>query len=104
MFLEEFDEVFRCTVNDFKPSVCKSYPFQIKKGKLIQMSEKMCPVEWNTKEFEAMMSIHLKKDEEEWRFYDKLILEWNSKNKIKKPLSEFLKFMMQKVSLEITKS
>lgn len=51
-----------------------------------------------------MMSIHLKKDEEEWRFYDKLILEWNSKNKIKKPLSEFLKFMMQKVSLEITKS
>ncbi|MGH1521671.1 MAG: YkgJ family cysteine cluster protein [Nitrosopumilus sp.] len=104
MFLEEFDEVFRCTVNDFKPSVCKSYPFQIKKGKLIQMSEKMCPVEWDTKEFEAMMSIHLKKDEEEWRFYDKLILEWNSKNKIKKPLSEFLKFMMQKVSLEITKS
>ncbi len=61
MFLEESKDIFRCTVNDFKPSVCKSYPFQMKNGKLIQMSDKMCPVEWNTKEFEAMMSTHLKK-------------------------------------------
>ena len=33
-FLEETDEVFRCTVNDFKPGVCKSYPFEMKNGKL----------------------------------------------------------------------
>ena len=104
MFLEESGDVFRCTVNDFKPSVCKSYPFQIKKGKLIQMSEKMCPVEWDTVEFETMMSIHLKKDEEEWKFYDKLVLEWNAKNQIKKPLSAFLKFMLDKVSLEVAKA
>ncbi len=104
MFLEESNDVFRCTVNDFKPSVCKSYPFQIKKGKLIQMTEKMCPVEWNTEEFETMMSIHLKKDEEEWKFYDKLVLEWNAKNQIKKPLSAFLKFMLDKVTSEVTKS
>jgi len=29
-FLEETGDVFRCTVNDFKPDVCKSYPFQMK--------------------------------------------------------------------------
>jgi len=103
MFLEESKDVFRCTVNDFKPSVCKSYPFQMKTGKLIQMSDKMCPVEWNAK-FEAMMSIHLKKDEYEWKFYDELVLEWNAKNSIKKPLSEFLKFMLDRVALEFVKS
>ncbi len=102
MFLEESKDIFRCTVNDFKPSVCKSYPFQMKNGKLIQMSDKMCPVEWNTKEFEAMMSTHLKKDEDEWKFYDELVLEWNAKY-TKKPLSAFLKFMLDRVS-EFVKS
>jgi len=104
MFLEESKDIFRCTVNDFKPSVCKSYPFQMKNGKLIQMSDKMCPVEWDTKEFEAMMSAHLKKDEDEWKFYDKLVLEWNEKHWIKKPLSTFLKFMLDRVALEFVKS
>ena len=98
MFLEESKDIFRCTVNDFKPSVCKSYPFQMKNGKLIQMDGKMCPVEWNTKEFEAMMSAHLKKDEDEWRFYDKLVLEWNGMHSTK-PLSAFLKFMLDRVSV-----
>ena len=104
MFLEESKDIFRCTVNDFKPSVCKSYPFQMKNGKLIQMSDKMCPVEWNTKEFEAMMSIHLKKDEDEWKFYDELVLEWNAKHCTKKPLSAFLKFMLDRVVSEFVKS
>ncbi len=100
IFLEESKDVFRCTVNDFKPSVCKSYPFQMENGKLIQMSDNMCPVEWNPKEFEFMMSTHLKKDEDEWKFYDALVLEWNAKYGIKKSLSEFLKFMMDKVVLD----
>ena len=104
MFLEESKDIFRCTVNDIKPGVCKSYPFQMKNGKLIQMDSKMCPVDWDTKEFEAMMAIHLKKDEAEWKFYDNLVLEWNSKSSVKKPLSSFLKFMMDKVSSEFIKT
>ena len=100
MFLEESKDMFRCTVNDFKPSVCKSYPFQMKKGKLVQMTEKLCPVDWDTSEFESMMSTHLKKDEEEWEFYDKLVLEWNEKFGEKKSLSEFLKFILDRVALE----
>jgi hypothetical protein len=71
-------------------------------GKLIQMDSKMCPVDWNTQEFENMMSTHLKKDECEWKFYDELVLEWNAKNWENKPLSAFLKFMLDKVSLEFT--
>lgn len=104
MFLEESKDIFRCTVNDIKPSVCKSYPFQMKNGQLIQMDSKMCPVDWDTKEFEAMMTVHLKKDEDEWKFYDKLILEWNTKFSIKQPMSSFLKFMMDKVSSEFIKA
>lgn len=101
MFLEESKDVFRCTVNDFKPGVCKSYPFQMKHGKLIQMSDNMCPVEWDTAAFENMMSAHLKKDEDEWNFYDDLVAEWNSKYPAEKPLSEFLKFMLHRVRLEL---
>lgn len=101
MFLVESEDVFRCTVNEFKPGVCKSYPFQIKDGKLTQMDDKMCPVGWDTKEFEAMMTPHLKKDESEWKFYHDLIVEWNTKHWIKKPLDEFLRFIVDRVSLSL---
>ena len=96
-FLEETGDVFRCTVNDFKPDVCKSYPFQMKNGKLIQMNNIMCPVDWDVSEFEKMMVAHLKKDESEWKFYEELVKEWNTKNGEKKSLSVFLKFMLDKV-------
>lgn len=96
-FLEENKDVFRCTVNDFKPGVCKSYPFRMKNGKLIQMDNIMCPVDWDIGEFEKMMSSHLKKDKSEWKFYDELVEEWNTKHGMKKPLSAFLKFMLDKV-------
>ncbi len=36
--LEETKDVFRCAVNDFKPGACKSYPFEMKNGKLTQMN------------------------------------------------------------------
>jgi Fe-S-cluster containining protein len=106
IFLEESKEVFRCTVNEFKPGVCKSYPFWMQDGKLIQMSDKMCPVDWDTKEFETMMTTHLKKDEDEWKFYNDLILEWNARHLIKKPLSAFLRFILDRVafSLKFVKS
>ena len=100
-FLEETGDVFRCTVNDFKPDVCKSYPFQMKNGKLIQMNDIMCPVDWDVSEFEKMMVAHLKKDESEWKFYDELVKEWNAKHWRKKPLSTFLKFMLDKVELSL---
>ena len=96
-FLEENKDVFRCTVNDFKPGVCKSYPFTMENGKLIQMGNIMCPVDWDIGEFEKMMSSHLKKDKSEWKFYDELVEEWNTKHGMKKPLSAFLKFMLDKV-------
>jgi Fe-S-cluster containining protein len=98
-FLEETDEVFRCTVNDFKPGVCKSYPFEMKNGKLSQMSDIMCPTDWDLTGFKEMMISHLQKDESEWKFYDQLVKEWNLKHNGKKPLSEFLKFMLEQVKL-----
>ena len=100
-FLEETDDVFRCTVNDFKPGVCKSYPFEMKDGNLSQMSDIMCPADWDLAGFEDMMIPHLKKDESEWNFYDQLVKDWNSKCGEQKPLSEFLKFMLNEVELSL---
>ncbi len=100
-FLEENKDVFRCTVNDIKPGVCKSYPFEMKNGKLNQMASMMCPVDWNIVEFEKMMMSHLKKDESEWKFYDELVKDWNAKHS-EKPLSMFLKFMLDRVKSSLT--
>ena len=102
MFLEESKDIFRCTVNEIKPSVCKSYPFGFKNGKLIQMDDIMCPTDWDTGAFESMMSVHLKKDKEEWQFYDELVLEWNGSHGEKKSLAEFLKFMINRVTLDVS--
>ncbi len=101
IFLEKSKDIYRCTVNEIKPSVCKSYPFGFKNGKFIQMDDIMCPTDWDTSAFESMMSIHLKKDKDEWQFYDNLVAEWNETDGAKKSLSEFLKFSFDKVSLVI---
>ena len=77
--------------------MCKAYPFEMKNGKLSQMSTLMCPVDWDLAEFEKMMVMHLKKDECEWIFYNELVKEWNAKHWRQKPLSAFLKFMLDKV-------
>jgi hypothetical protein len=61
----------------------------------------MCPTDWDTSAFESMMSIHLKKDKDEWQFYDNLVAEWNKVDGAKKSLAEFLKFSLDKVSLVI---
>ena len=99
-FLEETNDVYSCTVNDFKPGVCKSYPFEMKNGKLSQMSDIMCPTDWDLTGFKEMMIPHLKKDESEWNFYDKLVTEWNSKHE-GESLSIFLKFMLNQVELSL---
>jgi len=99
-FLEETDDIFRCTVNDFKPGVCKSYPFEIKNGELSQMSDIMCPTDWDLTSFKEMMVPHLQKDESEWKFYDQLVTEWNSKHE-GESLSIFLKFMLNQVELSL---
>lgn len=100
-FLVGSGDVYRCTVNEFKPGVCKSYPFQTRDGNLAQMDSKLCPVDWDVVQFKSLMVPHLKKDEAEWKFYDDLILEWNHKHWMKKPLSAFLQFVMDRVSLSL---
>ena len=59
----------------------------------------MCPTDWDLTGFKEMMIPHLKKDESEWNFYDQLVKDWNLKYQGQKSLSEFLKFMLNKVEL-----
>lgn len=104
-FLIKFGDNFRCGIHDFNPGVCKSYPFQLKDGKLLQMNGKLCPVDWDEEqEFEAMMINHLKKDENEWKFYYDLILEWNATHQPTAKLSEFLKFLIDKVEMSVNEN
>ena len=104
-FLIKFGNNFRCGIHDLKPGVCKSYPFQLKDGKLVQMDDKMCPVNWGVaKEFETMMTTHLKKDENEWKFYYDLILEWNAICQPNAPLSKFLRFLIDRVALSVSEN
>ena len=65
------------------------------------MSDKLCPVDWDTKEFVKMMSSHLKKDEDEWNLYNDMILEWNAECGEEKPLSEFLRFIISRVAISV---
>ena len=48
-----------------------------------------------------MMVSHLKVDEYEWKFYHDLVLEWNQKHWLKKPLSAFLRFILERVELSM---
>ena len=43
---------------------------------------------------------HLQKDESEWKFYDQLVNEWNSKHE-GESLSIFLKFMLNQVEISL---
>ncbi len=64
-FLKKLEMFLDVQLMNSSPDVCKSHPFQMKDGKLIQMSDIMCPVDWNISEFEKMMVTNLKKDETE---------------------------------------
>ena len=72
----------------------------MKNGKLSQMSDIMCPTDWDLTGFKEMMIPHLKKDELELEFYDNLVMEWNSKHE-GESLSIFLKFMLNQVELSL---
>jgi len=87
-------------VNDFKPGVCKSYPFEMKNGELSQMTDIMCPTDWDLTGFKEMMVPHLQKDESEWKFYDQLVKEWNLRH-AGQPLSDFLRFMINQVEISV---
>ena len=72
----------------------------MKNGKLSQMSDIMCPTDWDLTGFKEMMVPHLQKDESEWKFYDQLVKEWNSQHE-GESLSIFLKFMLNQVELSL---
>ena len=61
--------------------VCANHiHLKIKNGELSQMSDIMCPTDWDLTGFKEMMVPHLQKDESEWKFYDQLVKEWNLKH------------------------
>ncbi len=93
VFLEQKGKQLECGVHPSKPGVCLGYPFSLSRGKIIQITEKLCPVDWEIDgESERHVSGVIRELQEEWCIYDELVSEWNSGSRLDRSLSAFVAF------------
>lgn len=96
-FLAKKGDQFRCRVHEFKPGICRSYPFELQRGKVVQLSEKVCPVDWKLlKDSKAELLNQLRTYDEEWDFYHQTTKEWNSRRG-RRTLAGFAEFALDRV-------
>ena len=68
-----------CGVHPAKPGVCLGYPFALSRGKIVQIAEKLCPVDWEIdREVERQVSSVISEFHEEWYVYDELVSDWDA--------------------------
>ena len=93
VFLEQKGKQLECGVHPSKPGVCLGYPFSLSRGKIVQITEKLCPVDWEIGgESERHVSGVIRELQEEWFIYDELVSEWNSGSRLDRSLSAFVAF------------
>ena len=93
VFLEQKGKQLECGVHPSKPGVCLGYPFSLSRGKIVQITEKLCPVDWEIDgESERHVSGVIRELQEEWFVYDELVSEWNSGSRLDRSLSAFVAF------------
>ncbi len=96
-FLQRAEGQFRCTIHTFKPGICRTYPFEVRRNKFVQITKKVCPVDWNLpkrieKQLSSMYDVH----DKEWDFYLEIIEEWNQGNR-DRSLAAFAAFAISRV-------
>ena len=68
-------------------------PFALSRGKIVQIAEKLCPVDWEIdREAERQVSCVIREFQEEWFAYDELVSDWNSGSQLDRSLSAFVTF------------
>ena len=104
VFLEQRGRQLECSVHPSKPGVCLGYPFARNRGTVVQIAEKLCPVDWEIdKEFERQISSVIREFQEEWFVYDELVSDWNSGSRLDRSLSAFVTFTVAWVKQLITR-
>jgi Fe-S-cluster containining protein len=85
-----------CAVYESRPMLCRSYPFVLRKGKLVQLKSRACAKCWRlgAKEKEEYLR-DAKQYAAEVAEYRKIAAEWNRKGG--GSLREFLKFALGKI-------
>ena len=74
------DGSLRCTVNAFKPSVCRSYPFRLRDGVISQRQNKLCPSDWPMNaELKTVWRDRLEAQQCEDEFHLETVHAWNEK-------------------------
>ena len=93
VFLEQKGKQLKCGVHPSKPGVCLGYPFSLSRGKIVQITEKLCPVDWEmSREVERQMGSVIREFQEEWLVYYELVNDWNSGSRVDRSLSAFVTF------------
>ena len=96
-FLVEKEGQFRCRTHEFKPGICRSYPFELRRGRVVQLSEKVCPVDWKLlKDSKEELLIQLRTYDKEWDFHHQITKEWNSRLG-HRTLRSFVRFALDRV-------
>lgn len=81
-----------CVIYDDRPMVCRTYPFMVKKGKLIDTQSRACQVCWRPED-ESGYRKDIKQHTKELKAYRKIADEWNKKGG---SLEEFLAFALER--------
>ncbi len=103
-FLKREAGQFRCSIQPFKPGICRTYPFEVRRGRFVQIVKKVCPVDWRLpKNLEMQMSSMYDEHDKEWDFYLDLIEEWNEGKK-DRSLSSFTNFANSRVEISLQNS
>lgn len=93
VFLEQKGTRLECGVHLSKPGVCLGYPFTRSRGTIVQISEKLCPVDWDIdRAFERQVGSIIREFHEEWFIYEELVSDWNSGRRLDRSLSAFVTF------------
>ena len=93
VFLEQKGRQLECGVHASKSGVCLGYPFTLNRGRIVQITEKLCPVDWELdREVERQVSGVIKEFRDEWFVYEDLVSEWNSGRRLDRSLSAFVTF------------
>lgn len=74
------DGGLRCTVDSFKPSTCRIYPFQFDGIEITQREDKLCPSDWMmNSELGALWRGRLEGHRRENRFHLETVQAWNER-------------------------
>ena len=98
LFLIEAGDLFRCGIHEIKPGVCRAYPFDWRDGKVVQLEDKLCPVDWHVdREFEKTI-VDLHRDlADEWEFTHSLIAEWNAMSIPSRDFHSYVTYVFRRV-------